>query len=103
MSGGCFDYRNDYLKTEIFGWVDDKPPNVFRDREISELVWDVLNLIHEYDWYVSGDTCEATYRKHVSEFKRKWFSDREIRIREIIDTSIAELRQELYSTFDDLV
>lgn len=98
MSGGCFDYRNDSLKNDIFGWGD-KPTNVFEDREISELIWDIFNLIHAYDWYVSGDTCEDTYRKHISRFKRKWFSNRGERVREIIDTAVSELRNELYKTF----
>lgn len=46
MSGGRFDYKDSSLKGEIYGWTD-KPSNVFEDREISELVWDVLDLIHD--------------------------------------------------------
>ena len=49
MSGGHFEYLDSRLKEEIFGWTD-KPENVFEDREISELVFDVLDLIHEFDW-----------------------------------------------------
>lgn len=78
MSGGHFNYIDSNLKMEIFGWADDprKIPNVFEDREISELVWDVLNLIHDYDWYVCADTCKETYLKAKTEFKKKWFSNR---------------------------
>jgi hypothetical protein len=99
MSGGCFDYKNSMLKNEIFGWRD-KPTNVFEDREISELVWDVLDLIHDYDYYVSGDTCKETYLKAKSEFKKKWFSNRDVRVRHIVDTAIEEVKQELYETFN---
>lgn len=42
MSGGRFNYLDSQLKHEIFGWTD-KPSNVFEDREISELVWDILD------------------------------------------------------------
>lgn len=98
MSGGMFNYRDSELKYEIFGWRD-KPVNVFEDREISELVWDVLDLIHAFDWYESGDTSEETYLKHKAEFKKKWFSNREMRVREIIDTAISETKEELYKTF----
>lgn len=61
MSGGRFNYADCNLKSEMFGWVDE-PYNVMEDDEISELVWDVLNLIHDLDYYQSGDTAE----KHIS-------------------------------------
>ena len=98
MSGGRFNYADSRLKNEIFGWSDD-PHNVFEDREISELVWDVLNLIHDYDWYASGDTCKDTYLKKKAEFKKKWFSNRGVRVRRIVDDAVGELRRELYETF----
>ena len=45
MSGGHFNYADGNLKSEMFGWVD-KPYDVMEDAEISELVWDLLDLIH---------------------------------------------------------
>ena len=98
MSGGHFNYRDATLRDEIYGWSDTWH-NVFEDREISELVWDVLNLIHDYDWYVSGDTGKDDYLKAKSEFKKKWFSNRGVAVRRIIDTAINELKQELYETY----
>ena len=98
MSGGRFDYADSRLKSEIFRWAD-KPYNVFEDREISELVWDVLDLIHDYDWYASGDTCKETYLKKKFAFKSKWFSNRGLRVRRIVDDAIQETKQELYETF----
>jgi len=99
MSGGHFEYLDSQLKSEIFGW-DDRPRNAFEDREISELVWDVLNLIHDYDWYRSGDTCKETWLKKKAEFKKKWFGgNRGVRVRRIVDTVLAEAKQELYETY----
>lgn len=69
MSGGRFSYLNSSLKSEIFGWTD-KPRNVFEDKEISELVWDILDLIHEFDCYASGDTGEESYLACKAEFKK---------------------------------
>ena len=60
MSGGRFDYIDSRCKSEIFGW-DDRFRNVFEDREISELIFDVFDLIHDYDWYASGDTGEGKW------------------------------------------
>ena len=110
MSGGYFDYRNDYMKTDIFGYefnadygVDafknQKVPNVFEDREISELVADVFDLIHSFDWYKSGDTSKVTYLKDKKMFKNKWLSNRGVRVRTIVDNAIDNLKEELYETY----
>lgn len=98
MSGGHFSYVDSALKSEIFGWADE-PRNVFEDREISELVWDVLDLIHDFDWYISGDTCTETYLKAKKEFKKKWFNNRGLRIRSIVDDALKQCKDELYKTF----
>lgn len=98
MSGGRFDYVDSRCKSEIFGW-DDKCRNIFEDREISELIWDVFDLIHAYDWYSSGDTCEDTYLKAKAEFKKKWLKHDENRVQMVIDNAIDEVRQELYKTY----
>lgn len=98
MSGGHFDYKDMGLKSEIYGWAD-TPSNVFEDREISELVFDVLDLIHDYDWYISGDTGKETYLKAKVKFKKKWFSNRGVRVRSIVDEAIEQCKKELYETF----
>lgn len=98
MSGGRFSYLDSSLKSEIFGWTD-KPRNVFEDREISELVWDVLDLIHDFDWYASGDTGEENYLSRKADFKKKWLDNRGVRVRRIIDETIQECKAELYATY----
>lgn len=98
MSGGHFGYVDSQLKTEIFGWSE-KPSNVFQDREISELVWDVLNLIHDFDWYMSGDTCKEKYLESKKRFKKKWLSNRGVRVRRIVDNALKQCKDELYETF----
>lgn len=98
MSGGRFDYKDCSLKSEIYGWADE-PSNVFEDREISELVWDVLDLIHDFDLYASGDKGKEAYLEAKSKFKKKWFSNRSVRIRSIVDDAIQQCKNELYETF----
>lgn len=97
MSGGRFNYLDRNASIEIFGYCDDDPnniPNVFEDREISELVWDVFNLIHDYDWYASGDTGEGSWNKSVKDFKEKWFTEagRLERVERYIDDNAKELK-----------
>lgn len=98
MSGGHFNYRDATLRDEIYGWSDTWH-NVFEDREISELVWDILNLIHDYDWYVSGDTSKETYLKAKADFKNKWFNNRDVVVKRVVDTAIEEVKAELYETY----
>lgn len=99
MSGGHFSYLDSRLKNEIFGW--DEISNQFEDMEISELVFDVLDLIHAYDWYRCGDTGEDTWLKKKKKFKQKWFeTPRTERIKAIVDKALEETKKELYKTFE---
>lgn len=103
MSGGRFNYINDSAKSEIFGYFcdydEDRIPDIFEDREISELIYDVFGLIHDFDWYASGDTSKETYLKEKAAFKKKWLQNRGVRVRRIVDESVDALRQELYETY----
>lgn len=99
MSGGHFEYLDSRLKDEIFGWTN-KPTNVLEDRELSELVWDVLDLLHEFDWYYSGDTSKEKYLEAKAKFKKKWLGgNRGVRIKRTIDAAIDEAKTELYETY----
>lgn len=74
--------------------------NPMEDKQISELVFDVLCLIYSADWYRSGDTGEETYRKDVEFFKNKWLKAKyENLVKEAIDKNIEEARNELYTEF----
>ena len=101
MSGGYFNYINDSAKNEIFNWYDYPNENVFEDREITELIWDVFELIHDFDWYKSGDTCKETYLQAKADFKKKWFGgNRGVRVRRIVDEALQKTKTELYETFN---
>lgn len=103
MSGGAFSYLDSQLKSELFGWSYDNDKwsgrNIFEDREISEIVFDVLSLIHEYDWYYSGDNSEERYLEAKEKFKNKWLKKPRVRVQHVIDTAVEDLRQELYKTY----
>lgn len=99
MSGGRFDYKDRELRDEIFGWRDTWCDR-FEDREISELVWDILNLIHEFDWYNSGDTGEDEWLEAKHKFKMKWLPNNEARTKRVIDDCIEDAKEELYKTFN---
>lgn len=100
MSGGYFDYKDLDLSCQIEYRCNTNNP--FEDLEISELVKDVLALIHDFDWYKSGDTCEDSYLQSKRDFKKKWLSSkgREETIRRMVDESIDRLKEELYKTYE---
>lgn len=100
MSGGRFNYQDMTLRDEIFGYANrDEISNVFEDREITELIYDVFDLIHAYDWYASGDTSKVTYLEAKDEFKKKWLDNRGVRVKRIVDDAIEGVRKELYETY----
>lgn len=97
MSGGTFNYLDSTLKTEIFGFSDEFN-NSLEDVEISHLVWDVFDLLHEYDLYKAGDTEKDAYKLAVRKFKTKWFNSlRTIRLREYIEDMMLKTRTECMS------
>lgn len=70
------------------------------DKQLSELVFDVLCLVYSADWYKSGDTGEDTYLADVKYFKQKWLKQKPDNIVKIeIDKAIEEAKNELYKSF----
>ena len=66
MSGGYLDY--------ICFKLDDITDRI-DDREIKDLIKDLADLLHDYEWWQSGDDGSETYYKKLDKFKAKWFGD----------------------------
>lgn len=99
MSRGYFDYRNQTLADDMFGWnCGDYPHNIFQDREMTAIAKDVFDVIYALDSYLCGDWGEESYREAVDKFKKKWLkSSRKSILKDMVDKSINELRTELYA------
>ena len=63
MSGGQYDY--------VFCKVREAA-DYTQDKEIQALINDLADLLHDEEWYMSGDTGREDYRKSLKEFKKKW-------------------------------
>lgn len=115
MSGGHFNYSNDRTCQDIFGWgiycdygekgfgqsALARELDPLEDVVLSELVFDVFCVLHSYDWYASGDTCEETYRADVKYFKDKWLKPmRGKRAKEIVDSELSAIKDKLYKAFE---
>lgn len=122
MSGGRWNYNQCNLGYEMFPGCDvcygigsdernkyrnysgnvklARKLNPMEDKQISELVFDVLCLIYSADWYKSSDIGEDYYREDVKAFKEKWLNVKpDDSVKAEIDKSIQELKEELYVSF----
>ena len=89
MSGGSMDY----LYSRVREYSDSA-----NDPEITELMDDLADVLHEMEWWHSCDIGEEQYREAVRKFKDKWFGiSREIRLREYIDNELAAVKDKLYN------
>lgn len=104
MSGGHFDYKDSDLMYALFRVSWGSNPDKYhrgygdpaQDREVSELLFDILNLLHDLDWYLSGDTCEKTYKDKLKAFKKKWFKEsREKRLEDMIESELKNTKEYL--------
>ncbi len=97
MSRGYWDYKNEYLKSDIFGFGGSfgDAPNVFEDREINGLIYDVFDLMYDFDSYKCGDSGRESYSEAVGKFKSKWFGGRDERLKGIVDEELSRVRAEL--------
>ena len=88
MSGGSHNYLCFQVEEEYVGSMHDK--------EMDMLIDDVSKILHDLEWYDSGDIGEDTYRKRINEFKKKWFQDsRTDRMKAIIIEECERLKKEL--------
>lgn len=84
MGGERFNYTNDSLPSEMFNYLGPsydqsefdladqaRRINPLKDRQVSELCWDLLCLVHSFDWMISGDTREESYEEDLRYFSKR--------------------------------
>lgn len=88
MSGGSMNY---------FCHTLEEYENSLGDKELNDLVHDLVQVFHDREWMISGDISEGAYNETVASFKDKWFSEpgKNRRYIEYIDTAIGDLKREL--------
>lgn len=88
MSGGSLSYFYSSLGEHI---------GDFGDRELDDLVRDLVKLFHDREWYLSGDTGEGSWRESRDKFKAKWFA--ELGRKDRIEKYLKQLSSELFDSF----
>ena len=86
MSGGSMDYL--YYRIE-------EEADKMGDRELIALMKDVATLMHDREWYLSGDIRVETWEKSTATFKKKWFgTSRASRLKGFIEEVFEDAKKE---------
>ena len=84
MSGGSMNYA--------FRYLDDMADYV-EDKEIKDLLKDLSSLMHDLEWWQSGDYSSSDYYESLDEFKKKWFGDnRNERLKEYLNSELDDMK-----------
>ncbi len=94
MSGGSYNYQFYRVEEEYVGRM--------HDVELNGMMKDLIEVLHDLEWWQSDDIGEEDYRETVKKFKQKWFGANNERVQKTIDEKIEELRTELKTTFEYL-
>lgn len=114
MSGGSHNYIANEINEALFGncfenryenVCDEKIARIARnlnpmyDRELSELMADVMCLLHGLEWFDSCDIGEEKYKECVSKFKAKWFTRTE---NDRLNSYLGDLKSYYEELFEEL-
>lgn len=93
MSGGSFNYGYINLE-EYFGRMEDE--------QLNGMLKDLQKVLHDVEWYTSGDISEKSYRKTVTEFKKKWFAQSDVDVKTHIEAQFEQKKNELLKELEYL-
>lgn len=88
MSGGSLNYFYSDLESHV---------GDFSDKELDDLVKDLVKLFHDREWFLSGDKNEGDWVEARDEFKKKWFGDG-ARLKRI-ETYLEQIRNDVLDSF----
>lgn len=73
--------------------------NPMHDRELSELMADVMCLLYGLEWFDSCDIGEETYKECVNKFKAKWMHRTE---NDRLNSYLGDLKSYYESCYEEL-
>lgn len=103
MSGGYWEYKDSGLKNEIFNYSD-IPRNVLEDLELSIMVFELFEVLHQFDLYKSDDTGKEDYLKAKKAFKKKWIRNTNYRkdvLEKIIENEFEAKKNEVLEMLEN--
>lgn len=94
MSGGSYNYMYSRINDEYVGRM--------HDLQLDEMMKDLVDLLHDLEWWQSCDCDEKRYREAVTKFKKKWFRQTKIDVQKQIESEFEKTKNELLKEFDYL-
>ena len=87
MSGGAFDYLCFKIEETYEGRMEDPVLDL--------LLMDFVKVLHDLEWYNSGDYGPETYQRTVNWFKSKWIGQPAPILRDVVEQEIQNMRKRL--------
>lgn len=94
MSGGSYNYMYSRIEYEYAGKM--------HDSQLNAMMNDLVDLLHDLEWWQSCDCDEKTYRESVKKFKKKWFKQTKIDVQKQIELEFEKTKSELLKEFEYL-
>lgn len=90
MSGGSHDYAYSKVDREYVGHM--------HDPELDEMIEGLVKVLHDVEWWQSGDIGEEAYRETTKEFKDKWLGKRDSGLRKRIKSHLENVQKLVLET-----
>ena len=103
MSGGYWNYEDSRLKDEIFHYCS-VPHNVLEDAELSIMLFEMFEVLHQFDLYKSYDASKESYLEAKKAFKKKWIRNTNYRkdvLKKIIEDEFETKKNEVLEMIDN--
>lgn len=94
MSGGSYCYMYNRIEEEYVGRMFDS--------QLNSMMKDLVDVLHDLEWWQSCDSSEERYRETVRKFKKKWFKQTKIDVQKQIESKFEQTKDELLKEFEYL-
>lgn len=94
MSGGSYNYMYCRIEDEYVGRMFDS--------QLDNMMKDLVDVLHDLEWWRSADSDEKRYRESVNKFKKKWFKQTKIDVQKQIESEFEKTKNELLKEFEYL-
>ena len=91
MSGGSYCYMFNRIEEEYVGRM--------YDSQLNAMMKDLVDVLHDLEWWQSCDSSEERYRDTVKKFKKKWFKQTKIGVQKLIESEFEKTKDELMKEF----
>lgn len=86
----------------MFNRIEEEYVGRMFDSQLNSMMKDLVEVLHDLEWWQSCDCDEKRYREKVTKFKKKWFKQTKIDVQKQIESELERTKNELLKEFDYL-